>query len=354
MRSLPVVLLGSVMSVCATSASSQAISCDTEYTVQAGDFLSGIAQRAYGNLNNFTAIYDANKDVIGPNPGIIRIGQRFYIPCLDGSSTATEQASEAEAVTASAVTTTAPSLVRVLTTTGWRPFLDEGDAQGGLLTEIVELALVNATTATDYKVDFINDIGAHLDPLLTNNAYDVSIGQLQPDCDASSLGAESDFLCGNFDFSDPLYEEVFGYYSASSDAEYTSHDVLAGKSICRATDFTLVPLESVGLQEPAISIVRAPDAATCIDYVIDGQADVALVAVEVADVRISELGAEDQVQLHSDLSYIDFFHATVSKENARGDEILDAVNSGLQSIKESGLWFQTVRRHMTTFRQANG
>lgn len=341
--------------MCASSASAQAISCDTEYTVQAGDFLSGIAQRAYGNLNNFTTIYDANRDVIGPNPGIIRVGQRFFIPCLDGSGSVAESAPEAEVTTASATPSAVPTgPIRVVTTSGWRPFLDEGNAQGGLLTEIVELALVNADDATKYDVDFINDIGAHLDPLLINSAYDVSIGQLQPDCDADGLGTESQFLCSNFSFSEPMYEEVFGYYAAASDPDYTSHDALAGKTICRATDFTLVPLEAVGLVEPAITLVNAPDDATCIDFVVDGQADVALVAVEVADSRIGEIDAQDAVQLHPDLSYIDFFHATVSNDNPRGDEILEAIDSGLQNIKESGLWFQTVRRHMSTFRQGNG
>ncbi len=354
MRNLTVLLAGSAVSLFATSASAQAISCDTEYTVKSGDFLSGIAQRAYGNLNNFTVIYEANQEIIGPNPGIIRVGQQFYIPCLDGSGATSASADDtATAPTTSDNDDSAP--IRVLTATGWRPFLDEGDPQGGLLTEIIELALVNADDQADYEIDFINDIGAHLEPLITKQAFDVSIGQLQPACgDDAQLGAESEFLCSKFDFSDPMYEEIFGYYSAARDPEYTDHQELAGKTICRAADYTLVPLEAVNLAEPSIEVVRAPDAASCIDYVLAGDADVALVAIEVADARIKELNVRDDVQLHDDLSYIDFFHATVAKDNPRGDDILASINSGLRNIKASGLWFQTVRRHMTEFRQSNG
>ncbi len=355
MRHLTVLLAGSAVSLFATSASAQEISCNNEYTVVAGDFLSGIAQRAYGNLNNFTVIYDANREVIGPNPGIIRIGQRLFVPCLGGGSSG-----EAATITdASTTRSTTPNVdesapIRVLTASGWRPFLDEDDPQGGLLTEIIELALVNADGDTDYEIDFINDIGAHLDPLLTKQAYDVSIGQIQPACgDAAQLGAESEFLCSNFDFSDPVYEEIFGYYSAANDPEYTDHQELLGKKICRATDFTLVPLEAVNLAEPAIEIVRAPDAPSCIDFVLAGDADVALVAIEVADARIKQLNAQGEIQLHDDLSYIDFFHATVAKDNARSEAILTSLNSGLKNIKESGLWFQTVRRHMSEFRQSD-
>lgn len=349
MRNLSVLLVSSAISVLATSASAQNISCGTEYTVKSGDFLSGIAQRAYGNLNSFTVVYDANRELIGPNPGIIRIGQRLTIPCLDGSSAATS------AVAEPAPDASGDGPIRVLSASGWRPFFDENDPQGGLLTEIVELALVNTKDDTAYEIDFISDVDAHLDPLLSKGAFDVSIGQLQPACDAGgNLGPESEFLCSSFKFSDPMYEEVFGYYSSERDAEYREHQELAGKTICRAADHTLVPLEAVNLTEPAITIVRAPDAATCIDYMLAGDADIALVAIEVADARIKALGVQGDVQLHDDLSYIDFFHAVVSKDNPRSDVILATINDGLKNMKESGLWFQTVRRHMSEFRQADG
>ncbi len=348
MQNVTVLLAGTAVSLLASTASAQSISCNAEYTVASGDFLSGIASRAYGNLNNFTVIYDANRDVIGPNPGIIRVGQQLFIPCLGGADVQATVASDAPA-------SDEDTLVRVVTASGWRPFLDESDPQGGLLTEIVELALVNADDQVDYRIDFINDIGAHLDPLIANQAYDLGIGQLQPACsDTAQLGEESKFLCDNFSFSDPIYEEVFGYYSAASDAEYTDHQALVGKTICRAADYTLVPLEAANLSQSDVTVVRAPDASSCIDFVMTGDADVALVAIEVADARIAGLGVQDSIQMHEDLSYIDFFHATVSKDNPRSADILASVNDGLKNIKESGLWFQTVRRHMSDFRQNNG
>ncbi len=348
MRNLTVLLAGSAVSLFATSASAQSISCGAEYTVQSGDFLSGIAQRAYGDLSNFTIIYDANRDVIGPNPGIIRIDQRLFIPCIGGTTAAS--------ATGSAVPQSQGSRpISVLTASGWRPFFDEENPQGGLLTELMELALVNSDDSVDYEIAFVSDLDAHLDPLLSSSAFDLSIGQLEPACDdPAQLGTESRFLCENFAFSDPIYEEIFGYYSAASDPKLTDHQALAGKTICRAADHTLVPLEAVNLSEPQIDIVRAPDAATCIDYMLAGRADVALVAVEVADARIRELNARNDVQLHEDLSYIDFFHAVVAEDNPRADDILGAVNSGLTNIKASGLWFQTVRRHMSEFRQTSG
>jgi Tfp pilus assembly protein FimV len=50
------------------------------YTVQPGDTLFSIAQQAYGDGNQWQKIYDANKQVIGNDPNLIRPGEVLYIP----------------------------------------------------------------------------------------------------------------------------------------------------------------------------------------------------------------------------------------------------------------------------------
>ena len=50
------------------------------YTVLPGDTLSNIAQKSYGNPGLWQKIYQANKAVIGPNPNIIKPGQKLVIP----------------------------------------------------------------------------------------------------------------------------------------------------------------------------------------------------------------------------------------------------------------------------------
>ncbi|BDA75460.1 probable peroxidase [Calothrix sp. PCC 7716] len=53
------------------------------YIVQQGDYLFLIAEKAYGDGGNNGVIYEANKNVIGPNPGSIFPGQILYIPILN-------------------------------------------------------------------------------------------------------------------------------------------------------------------------------------------------------------------------------------------------------------------------------
>lgn len=50
------------------------------YVVEQGDTLSSIAQRAYGDGNQWPVIYNANKQVIGNNPNVIQAGQVLHIP----------------------------------------------------------------------------------------------------------------------------------------------------------------------------------------------------------------------------------------------------------------------------------
>ena len=347
-------LLTTGLCVVGAGATAQTVTCGQDYVVQPGDYLSTIAQRAYGNTGNFNLIYSANVDAIGPNPGLINVGDRLFIPCVDGDLG--QSAANASAIRNVQTTERLPApaeekTIRVLTATGWAPFMDEDQAQGGLLTEIINLALENADGAPEYKIDFINDDGAHLNPLIVDHAYDISIGWSQPNCEImDKLEDESQFRCNNLDFSDPMYEEVLGYYSLATDPVFTDHAELKGQRICRAEAFTLAPLEGVDLVEPAISIVRAPTAADCINFVLEDKADVALVAVDVADGRISELDARASVQMHEALTFVDVLHAVIAKTNPRNEEILATVNSGLGNIKESGVWFATVRRHMTAFR----
>jgi nucleoid-associated protein YgaU len=52
---------------------------ERSYTVVAGDTLSKIAKREYGDASQWKRIYEANKDTI-KNPDLIYPGQTFRIP----------------------------------------------------------------------------------------------------------------------------------------------------------------------------------------------------------------------------------------------------------------------------------
>ena len=59
--------------------SSTAPSPEKLYEVQAGDSLSKIAKREYGNANEWNKIFEANKDIV-KDPNKIFPGQKLKIP----------------------------------------------------------------------------------------------------------------------------------------------------------------------------------------------------------------------------------------------------------------------------------
>ena len=53
-----------------------------KHTVVAGDTLSSISKKYYDDIGKYMKIYEANKDVIGDNPDLIKPGQELVIPKL--------------------------------------------------------------------------------------------------------------------------------------------------------------------------------------------------------------------------------------------------------------------------------
>ena len=53
------------------------------YTVSRGDSLGAIAVKFYGNVDKYSAIFQANRNVLS-SPNAIQVGQRLAIPDIAG------------------------------------------------------------------------------------------------------------------------------------------------------------------------------------------------------------------------------------------------------------------------------
>jgi nucleoid-associated protein YgaU len=51
--------------------------------VQEGDTLTSIARQHYNNPAHWQAIYDLNRKVIGPDPGVLKTGMRLRLKLVD-------------------------------------------------------------------------------------------------------------------------------------------------------------------------------------------------------------------------------------------------------------------------------
>lgn len=66
----------------AATPASRPIETEKKYTVVAGDSLSKIASREYGDASEWRRIYDANRDIV-KDPDLIHPGQQLRIPSAD-------------------------------------------------------------------------------------------------------------------------------------------------------------------------------------------------------------------------------------------------------------------------------
>jgi len=53
-----------------------------KHTVVSGETLSSISKKYYKDIGKYMKIYEANKDLIGDNPDLIKPGQELIIPKL--------------------------------------------------------------------------------------------------------------------------------------------------------------------------------------------------------------------------------------------------------------------------------
>ena len=330
----------------------QSITCGQSYTVAPGDSLSKIARAAYGDAASFQLVYSANSKTIGPNPELIEVGLVLQIPCQDG---ATPSVANAAAIRLPQTTEALPApearQIRVVVGTDWAPFTNEDQEQGGMATEITNLALSEAEGSPSYKIDFINDWGAHLQPLISDHAYDFSIAWFRPNCDViERLGDESQFRCNNLDWSEPIFEQIVGYYTRADQPKVNSHQELFGKRICRPSGYALFMMEEHYLVEPNVTLVRPNSPSDCFEQLASGQVDAVVLAVDVAEGAITDLDLKAKVVAQESLSHVATMHAVIAKTNPQAPAYLAALNSGLSKIKRNGEWFRIVVRHMAEHR----
>lgn len=336
----------------APQAAAQSIPCGTQYRVVAGDSLSAIARRAYGETSAFTTIYNANVSVIGSNPGIIEIDMVLNIPCTGEAAPAQPEVAVIRP-TPTTEALPAPPLgqIRLVTGDDWAPFTNESHPTGGLAVEVTNVALSVADAKPQFKIDFINDWGAHLRPLITDHAYDFSLVWFRPNCDVvEKLGEGSKFRCNNLDWSDAIFQQIIGYYTLAGTPPPATYRDLFGKTICRPSGYSTFMMEEVDLVEPNITLQNPTMTTDCFEGLLTGQYDAVILASDVADGAITKLGARNQVAFHDHLSQVATMHAVIAKTHPRGPELLAILNNGLQKLKKSGEWFRIISRHLAEHR----
>lgn len=304
------------------------------YRVQRGDTLRKIARAAYDDGDMFRVIYEANAEEIGRNPNIIEIGVTLRLPCPDGETAEAEEIPVIEIGNSDA-------RITLVTGNGYLPYTDESLPGRGLITRLVETAILRADPDQKADVIFVNDWAAHLEALLPSLAFDASFPWTKPDCKADAgLTAMERYSCNNFVYSEPLYEIVDGFFALKGsgyDATGALID-LRGAVICRPEGYPTSHLQAADLMPPVTELLQPSNTEACFDALLLGEADVVSIDTRSGDAAVKSLALEGEVTTNPHLMSIVPLQVAVHKENPEGLMAVDLLNRGLREMLHTGEW----------------
>jgi polar amino acid transport system substrate-binding protein len=343
--------------------------CGGTYTVGPGESLSGIANELYEDAGRWSVIYQTNIAAIGGSPDRIRQGQTLSMPCIGGlprglpgaEPVTRDTAVAAEAapdVTRAAASPAAdplsasfqpppPSDITILTGSDFWPFTHEDMENGGLLAEIVTTAMAEVAPG-DSSLYWVDDWGAHLDPLLTHQRFDMGFPWSRPDCDGEQV---THFLCENFLFSQLLFEMLnLVFVDAANPMPFDSDADMAGRTLCRPEGSSTHDLDRGGrnwVRDGHVQLLWAASPAQCMEWLRDGIVEGVVLNEFLGRDAIRQIGAEGRIVAAGRPVSIEGYHVVVSKNHPQADVLLERVNRGLDALRDSGAYQEIIDRHMS-------
>jgi polar amino acid transport system substrate-binding protein len=358
-RVLAAALSGAALLLTVPDARAQQPVCGEPYTVQPGDTLSRITQRAYDGELGWIDVYEhgQNARVIGNNPHLLRVGDTISLPsCPDEVASAPPPVEERDG---GADTGGAMLPIELLTAGDYAPLTGEDLPSGGMMTHIVDAAFRQAELSNPTEIDFVNDWGAHLTPLLEKRKYDFGFPWFRPNCDdPGSLPADMRIRC-DFAWSDPLYSVSIAlyYYPGSGASQPTSFQDLQGKRICRPAGYYTFDLADRGLRDDdtaqTVTLVRPSSVAGCVNRFADREDPIDFMSLNrfTAETALAENDPHNQIKPVETLVYTLDLHLVAHQDHARAAHAwMRKFNEGLRRLRESGQHDRIVSFHQQKHR----
>lgn len=351
------------------------LDCKQPYKVVKGDSLSTIAQRAYGSASKYSMIYYANRELLTKGPSTVLVNQELRLPCLSDPEIASPQTAAPTSTTATTTTTAVSTVtentadptteltttntttanttpptptvskidIQLLTAGDYQPFTDQSLPNGGLITDLVETALKNQNL--HYKLTWINDWSAHLDPLIKEKKYDMGFPWLNPGCPTIEH-----FRC-QFLFSTPIFQMLEVLFTRNeAPLIFEKDDDMIGHTLCRPSGYFTHDLDRTGrewLKKNLIKLEQPQSVKECFELLMAGKVDAVAMNDFTGRETVAKMGLHDQVAaLPRELS-VEGLHVLVHKTHPRATILLNYINKGLKTIQDSGEYDAIMDKHLT-------
>ena len=274
---------------------------------------------------------------------------RFALPAIGGFLAVLGLLTHARAQTADANAASKPT-VRILAVAA-PPLTDERLPEGGVVLALVRASLGRVGTGA-VPESIVKWTSERLTPqLLKDSTIDVSLPVESADCDRpNNLTQSSAALCDSAVFSEPILQVVLGLFTSSNSTfKFDTDQSIFGKSVCLSRDHDLSALNGNGRNWASYKRVTVVRRATLLDCVAAVQANDAdtFVATDLEGIHLlRRLGLASYFTLLPRPLATSSIHAVVSRDHARGSDLISALNDGLQKLKEGDAYASIVQRHM--------
>lgn len=318
-------------------------SCDS-YSVVAGDTLREISQSYYGSRDFSAIIYRENIDIIGDDPNTIEIGMNLSVPCREGMQMPLETAFLAvsdPAENSAALALPAGFAPKFLAKAGNSPFISSDST--GILPDILAAALRSGGYTDELDLSRpeaapeVMELAALPGSLLT-------FPIVKPDCGTPALiSAQSQMLCENFAFSNPLFEITLGVFTRAETPliESLASGEYTGMRFCIPSFHNDNLLRAHGIMSQDISATVEPGLQSCLTKLQSGEYE-AVVADYMSIMALQPDGVVDM----PDFAKKTTLHAVAHTRNPEALATLQIVNAGLRAILDSGEWFGIVNARL--------
>lgn len=333
---IPILLISTTFS--STALAQNESFCGKTYTIQSGDTLSLLANKAFDNTNDFLRFYEdsRNRKSLGTNPNRIKVGALLYLPpCSDGK---TIELGESENTATVLTSDPFAGTIDIVTGTDFAPFTDEGLQSGGMLTAMVQEAFAQSDLDQEAKIVFINDWGSHLDTLLPDQKYEFAFPWYRPDCsDPNALSPKMRQRC-DLVWSDPLFSVIIGFYSLATASNLPADFIeLQGKHLCRPSGYFTFDLEENGLVPGTnIKLSQPGSVADCFELLEDGLVDFVTINRFTAEKAIATAGLDGLIVPISSIVTTQNLHLVGHQSSASAVRLISSFNAGLRRLSDSG------------------
>ena len=274
---------------------------------------------------------------------------RLVLPTIGGFLAALGVLAHAQAQSAGA-DPAGKTKVRILAV-GAPPLADEQLPDGGVVLALVNASLGRAGLGAASEIS-VKWTGSALTPqLLKDPSIDLSLPVESADCDnPNNLNHASAALCDSAVFSEPILQVVLSLFTSSNSSfKFDTDRSIFGKTVCLSRDHDLSALNGNGRNWVSMKRVIVVRRATLLDCVAAVQANDAdtFVATDLEGTHLlRRLGLAPYFTLLARPLATGGIHAVVSRDHARGPDLIAALNTGLKKLKEGDTYASIVQKHL--------